>query len=141
MSSLWSMRNISLIFLVHQVCPRAPVSDKLSLLSLSLTVSAVWDGRSKPDGVKSLIVIRDQKEHIRRRKPWNRAFSMSAMKDYEPALQKRASQLMRELEKKATIGDPINLRDWMTSFTYETWCNPPFVSVLTGVIVLISWVI
>lgn len=78
----------------------------------------MWDGRGKPDGVKSLIVIRDQREHSRRRKPWNRAFSIAAMKDYEAALQRRALQLMRELEKRTTACTVINLVDWMKSFTY-----------------------
>lgn len=87
------------------------------LIAINLMVS-VWDARRNPYGARSLLAIRDQREHTRRRKPWTRAFSTTAVKDYEPIVQKRALQLMRELEKKAKMDVPVNLSDWMKSFTY-----------------------
>ena len=78
----------------------------------------MWDARRNPYGERALLAIRDQREHARRRKPWNRAFSITAVKDYEPTVQKRASQLMQELEKKAKAGTEVDLSVWMKSFTY-----------------------
>ncbi|KAH9029481.1 high nitrogen upregulated cytochrome P450 monooxygenase 2 [Lactarius pseudohatsudake] len=54
-----------------------------------------WDGLP---GRPSLIDQRDPILHMHQRKPWNRAFSSKALKEYEVILAKRARQLLDCLE-------------------------------------------
>ena len=82
----------------------------------------MWDSRRNPNGVCTLIAIRDPQEHARRRKPWNRAFNTISVKGYEQILIRRALQLVGELEKRAQVkGGPlesaVNLAEWMKFFT------------------------
>ena len=65
----------------------------------------------------SVIALKDPVEHAQRRKAWNRAFNTNAVKEYETGVQKRALQLMQELEKRAKPGETVNLSGWMKSFT------------------------
>ena len=53
------------------------------------------DGSALP-----LIGIQDPHEHLRRRRPWNRAFSAAAIKEYEALIASRATQLIQVLEKQ-----------------------------------------
>ncbi|KAL5527795.1 hypothetical protein ACEPAG_6596 [Sanghuangporus baumii] len=92
--------------------------------SNGLPKGPMWDARRNPHGVRSLIAIRDMQEHSRRRKAWNRAFSTSSLKGYEPILVRRALQLADMLEKRAgTKGGPqkdaMNLVEWMRYFTFD----------------------
>lgn len=52
------------------------------------------------------------------RKPWNRAFSMTSVKDYGPTIAARAGQLADELEKRsgAKGEQSVNLSKWMAFF-------------------------
>ena len=82
----------------------------------------MWDARRNPYGVRSLIAIRDVQEHARRRKAWNRAFSTTSLKGYEPIVIRRALQLADMLEKRAGAKagpqkDPVDLVEWMRIFT------------------------
>lgn len=71
------------------------------------------------DGAHALIALRTRSEHTRRRKPWNRAFNTTAVKNYEPIIQKRALQLVSELEKQSVNnGIPsVTLSEWFSFFT------------------------
>ncbi len=63
-----------------------------------------WEGRAMHRPIPSLIACRDLVEHARRRRPWNRAFSTAAIKEYEPLLRNRAAQLVKILgEHKGTV--------------------------------------
>ena len=71
--------------------------------------------------VRNVIGIRGVKEHIRRRKVWNRAFSSASIKDFEPHVVRRATELMDRLEglcrKGATDGHgkaEVVISDWMS---------------------------
>ncbi|KAL5507847.1 hypothetical protein ACEPAH_5465 [Sanghuangporus vaninii] len=92
--------------------------------SNGLPKGPMWDARRNPHGVRSLIAIRDMQEHARRRKAWNRAFSTSSLKGYEPILVRRALQLTDMLEKQAGAKggpqkDAVNLVEWMRYFTFD----------------------
>ncbi|GJJ06922.1 hypothetical protein Clacol_001118 [Clathrus columnatus] len=68
----------------------------------------MWEGRYFAPGKKqrsgySLISARDFTSHAKLRKPWNRAFGSTALKDYEEALIARGTQLVEIL--KGTIRD------------------------------------
>ena len=64
--------------------------------------------------MKPLIVIRDQREHGRRRKPWNRAFNSASIKDYEPLLRKRVKLFVDRLREQKGA---LDLARWISFFT------------------------
>ena len=78
----------------------------------------VWDGRVDPrDKARSMIAIRSAHEHAVRRKRWNRAFSTSAVKDYEVVVARRALQLADCLEKASAASDRgVDLSKWFGHF-------------------------
>lgn len=52
---------------------------------------------------------------MRRRKPWNRAFSVASLKDFEPMVARRTQQLVDLLSSKK---GEVNLSKWFSWFTY-----------------------
>ncbi|EJD01468.1 cytochrome P450 [Fomitiporia mediterranea MF3/22] len=92
--------------------------------SNGLPKGPMWDARRNPNGVCTLIAIRDPQEHARRRKPWNRAFNTTSVKGYEQILIRRALQLVGELEKRAQVKggllkSAVDLAEWMKFFTFD----------------------
>ena len=78
-----------------------------------------WEGGP---GNPSLIGQRDPVKHMRQRKPWNRAFSSTAMKEYEVIMAKRARQLIDCLENLVqgsgrTDGAVLDMATWLNYFT------------------------
>jgi len=84
-----------------------------------------WEGRTLHPLIPSLIIMRDPALHARRRKPWNRAFNTTALKDYEPIIAARASEFVDGLlEQKGTV----NLARWICYFTFGFMSDMAFVS-------------
>ncbi|KAI0265867.1 high nitrogen upregulated cytochrome P450 monooxygenase 2 [Gloeopeniophorella convolvens] len=80
-----------------------------------------WDGRPKPE---ALVELRDPILHLQQRKPWNRAFSSTAMKEYETVVAKRTRQLVARLEEIVRDsgrkdGAAVNIGAWMNFFTTD----------------------
>ncbi|EKM54590.1 uncharacterized protein PHACADRAFT_163000 [Phanerochaete carnosa HHB-10118-sp] len=73
-------------------------------------------GQALEPPVSGLIIIRDPVEHARRRRPWARAFSTAALKEYEPVVVKRATQLCEQL---AVQKGSIDLAMWLSLFSYD----------------------
>ena len=69
--------------------------------------------------VSSLIGIVDKQEHARRKRPWSKGFSNSALKDYESFVIKRILQFMEILSSK-NLTEAINLTPLITYFGYVT---------------------
>ncbi|EKM49543.1 uncharacterized protein PHACADRAFT_153972 [Phanerochaete carnosa HHB-10118-sp] len=84
-----------------QGCPKGPM----------------YQGRHLWPQIPSLIGMRDPKEHQRRRRPWNRAFSTAAVKDYDPVIQHRVHGLGEGLG--ARQGEVLDLSDWLGFFTFD----------------------
>ncbi|KAI0707444.1 high nitrogen upregulated cytochrome P450 monooxygenase 2 [Cerioporus squamosus] len=78
-------------------------------------------GRMLSDGVHlPLIGIQDPAEHLRRRRPWNRAFSASTLK---------AQQLLNVLESRAEGREgqeKVVLGKWFNYFAYDFMCDMAF---------------
>lgn len=74
-----------------------------------------WDGRVADAQMRPLIALSGP-EHNNRRKPWNRAFNIAALKGYEEIIEGRAVQLVQALNKKS---GPVDLSMWMSFFTYD----------------------
>ncbi|KAI0641322.1 high nitrogen upregulated cytochrome P450 monooxygenase 2 [Trametes meyenii] len=62
-----------------------------------------------------LVGIMDTAEHLERRKPWARAFSGAALKEYEPLVAARASQLVQALEHQQ---GEIDMGKWVNFFSF-----------------------
>ncbi|KAJ7650724.1 cytochrome P450 [Roridomyces roridus] len=77
-----------------------------------------WDGRNPENKkVRSLLGLRDPEEHQRRRRIWHRAFSASALKEYDLVVRNRLSQLVEILVDNS--GKSMDLTQWMGHFMYD----------------------
>ncbi|RPD82303.1 high nitrogen upregulated cytochrome P450 monooxygenase 2 [Lentinus tigrinus ALCF2SS1-7] len=82
-----------------------------------------WEARTATQSVPPLIAIGDPKEHLRRRKPWNRALNVASLKDFEPFVAHRAEQLVSRL---AAQKETTNLARWFGWFTYDLMSDMAF---------------
>ncbi|KAI5119310.1 hypothetical protein M0805_004554 [Coniferiporia weirii] len=89
------------------------------LLAPDMPRGPMWDGRRNPDAEPSLIATRSSSDHAKKRIPWSHAFTTAAVREYQPAVARRASQLAEELEKRALAGEEVNLVTWMTQFAFD----------------------
>jgi cytochrome P450 len=78
-----------------------------------LAKTLVWDGRIPEQEIKPIIALRDAREHTRRRRSWNRAFSTKALKNYETIICHRALQLVNVLTNQ--VGS-VDLSQWISYF-------------------------
>ena len=103
------------------------------LINMDLKSLLVWSGRlpeyelvsfldnqdnstePRHEAVQSLICIVDKKERARRRRPWARSFSTSALKDYESLVIKRTLQLVDVVLSK-NLDDLVDLKIWIEYF-------------------------
>jgi len=56
---------------------------------------------------------RDEKKHAQRRKTWESAFSMKALRSYEPIMNLHANKLSSTIE--ASVGEPVNISEYAAS--------------------------
>ncbi|KAI0640071.1 high nitrogen upregulated cytochrome P450 monooxygenase 2 [Trametes polyzona] len=82
-----------------------------------------WGARAATQAVPPLIAVGDPKEHLRRRKPWNRAFNVASLKDFEPMVARRTQQLVDLLSSKK---GEVNLAKWFSWFTYDLMSDMAF---------------
>ena len=61
-----------------------------------------------------MIGLQDTDIHLRRRRPWARAFTSTAVKDYSVLVAKRTRQLVSRLEQQEGV---VNLDKWVDYFT------------------------
>ncbi|KAH7136986.1 averantin oxidoreductase [Dactylonectria estremocensis] len=67
--------------------------------------------------VKSLHMIRDQKEHSQRRKTWDKGLSTKALRDYEPRVAKYTNQLLEKIEE--TKGLPFDASTLFNFYSFD----------------------
>ena len=67
------------------------------------------------DSAQQLVSLVDIREHARRRRPWNRAFSAAAVRGYEETIAKRARQLVDALERQQGEREVV-LGKWFNFF-------------------------
>lgn len=72
---------------------------------------------TKREGGSNMIDLVIPAEHTQRRKYWERAFTPTAVKDYEPMIEKRVSQLVSALD--ARKGQNIDLAGWVSFFAVD----------------------
>jgi cytochrome P450 len=67
---------------------------------------------AKPKGTAgSLLSMMELVGHAERRKIWDRAFTPSALKSYEPLLAARVAELLENLS--ARLGTEVDLAEWV----------------------------
>jgi cytochrome P450 len=112
------------------VAKKVLVSDSFLSSESGSPISLVWSGRLPEyeiisflddqelhhESVQSLICIVDKREHSRRRQPWTRSFSTSALKIYEGVVIKRTLQLVEALSKG--LDEAVDLNIWIEFFRY-----------------------
>ncbi|KAJ7653938.1 cytochrome P450 [Mycena polygramma] len=110
--------------------------NELSITDVSLLPSILgpngmpkgplWQGRrisgkkgagSKEAARGNLIGSRDTKLHAEARKAWNRAFTPTAIRGYEPMLIRRVAQLVEALGGEK--GRSIDLSQWLSFFAFD----------------------
>ncbi|OSD05151.1 high nitrogen upregulated cytochrome P450 monooxygenase 2, partial [Trametes coccinea BRFM310] len=99
-----------------------------SFLGAMLGVGGVPKGPQIAGRVLSItnvpfIGIMDPEVHSERRKPWARAFSATALKEYEPMVARRADQLVQVLEKQEK---EVMLGKFFNYFAYDFMCDMAF---------------
>lgn len=72
-------------------------------------------GRNLWPSPPPLIAFRDPAAHLKRRKPWNRAFSTTSVKEFEPIIQHRVQQFVDALAERQ--GQVLDLAAWVSYFT------------------------
>ncbi|CAL1706398.1 unnamed protein product [Somion occarium] len=72
-----------------------------------------WMG---PEPMDAMIMVRNPVEHHRRRRPWNRAFSTAALKEYEPLVAKRVNQLVGKIASDKGV---VDIAKFIGYFTYD----------------------
>ncbi|KAL1694972.1 cytochrome P450 [Schizophyllum commune] len=108
---------------------RAPLQDPTnSRSSPRMPSNHFWDGRvGRREENRTLVAIHNKKEHGARRKKWQRAFTPSALKVYEPIIRKRVAEFVDTLA--CTVGtvdalaytgtaQPVNLCEKIAYFAY-----------------------
>jgi cytochrome P450 len=65
----------------------------------------------------NLLNIMDPAEHGKRRRVWDRAFTPTAVKSYDPMLHARVGQFVSELEHR--VGQTVDIADWFGFFTFD----------------------
>ncbi|TCD68528.1 hypothetical protein EIP91_010584 [Steccherinum ochraceum] len=83
-----------------------------------LTKGPAWDGHFPHTEFRPLISWRDSDTHAKARRPWNRAFSTAAVKEYEPTLAKRVAQLVDLVKKFAAKSGREKKVDMTLLFKY-----------------------
>lgn len=73
-----------------------------------------YDTRKQKEGHATMDGLRDFSEHAARRKPWSKAMSTTALKEYSDVLVSKVQELRGGLAKRR--GKSINISAWMTYF-------------------------
>nr|AAX81444.1 high nitrogen upregulated cytochrome P450 monooxygenase 2 [Phanerodontia chrysosporium] len=85
--------------------------------SQGLPKGPMWDGRFMYSPIPAMVGARDHAYHMQRRRPWNRAFSATALKEYEPLIYGRVHQLVSALADRQ--GQVVDIAKWIGYFTYD----------------------
>ncbi|KII88386.1 hypothetical protein PLICRDRAFT_54225 [Plicaturopsis crispa FD-325 SS-3] len=74
-----------------------------------------WEGRAEAS--KSLVAARSLAEHAHRRKAWTRAFSSTALKDYQEIVALKAGELTTALVSRQA--EVVDISKWMGFFAFD----------------------
>lgn len=66
---------------------------------------------------RNLLMMRNHKEHARKRRDWDRAFNVKSLNDYDPMVWNYTSQLVNQV--KANANKPMNIARWLQFFAFD----------------------
>ncbi|PIG82069.1 cytochrome P450 [Aspergillus arachidicola] len=79
---------------------------------------STWYGHVDVDHTKICMALsRDFNDHRRRRRAWDRAFSIKSLSVYEPRVIAQAKKLTAQVE--ANQGEPLDVTTWSMLFTFD----------------------
>jgi cytochrome P450 len=78
---------------------------------MKLMVRLGYDVAKHDGSTGSVLSTIDPAEHNKRRRVWDRAFTPTALKSYQPMLQNRVAQLVTALDARS--GKEIDLAEWL----------------------------
>ncbi|POR35382.1 Tryprostatin B 6-hydroxylase [Tolypocladium paradoxum] len=67
--------------------------------------------------IRNLYTTRDQKDHARRRKTWDKGLGPKALRDYEPRVAEYTAQLLQKLDESQ--GKPLNMSTWFNFYSFD----------------------
>ncbi|KAL1954913.1 hypothetical protein VTO42DRAFT_451 [Malbranchea cinnamomea] len=68
---------------------------------------------------RSLQMTRDKAFHAKRRRLWDRGFSMKALKEYEPRVVSHCAELLSQFSALAAKGEPVEIPRWVDYFSFD----------------------
>ncbi|KAB5546803.1 cytochrome P450 [Coniochaeta sp. 2T2.1] len=92
-----------------------PNAIRVVLANESKCTKSPWYDKSLP--VVNLHTVRDQKKHDNRRKVFSKAFSPSAMKDYDTRVVVHCEEFVRQMRRLA--GQPFDASAWLKYFAFD----------------------
>ena len=104
---------ISLVSLVYQRV-RVSLTVHFRFLCVSSSPRSELLGKMFDYSSSTMIGLQDTEVHLQRRRPWARAFTSSAVKEYAVLVAKRTRQLVSRLEQQQGV---IQLDKWLDYFT------------------------
>ncbi|KAL2836479.1 cytochrome P450 [Aspergillus pseudoustus] len=95
------------------------ITDPLAIKSLYSSQAKVTKGPwyTVLEPRVSLQMVRDKKEHARRRKVWDQGFSSRALRDYEPRVSRYTDQLIAAIGRNP--GAPMNVATWFNYYSFD----------------------
>ncbi|EFX00659.1 cytochrome p450 monooxygenase [Grosmannia clavigera kw1407] len=96
--SINNSKAIEILHAKHSTCTKGP-----------------FYGLQQP--MESLLMVRNKKDHARRRKVWDRGFNAKALHDYEPRVARYTDQLLEQID--AHVGQTFNLADWFNFYSFD----------------------
>ena len=81
----------------------------------------MWDAFHTPGTTPSIVALRDLDSHRERRKLWNRGLASAALKELQPSVENRVSELVDELSKRVSPASgekniAVDLARWIQCF-------------------------
>ncbi|KAJ0418761.1 benzoate 4-monooxygenase cytochrome P450 [Aspergillus carlsbadensis] len=67
----------------------------------------------------SLQTTRDDHEHARLRRIWDRAFSTKALREYSPRVRHHAARLHEVIEQSIRTAQPLDLAQWFNYYSFD----------------------
>ncbi|OCL06104.1 cytochrome P450 [Glonium stellatum] len=81
-------------------------------------LKSTWYGQVSNDYKKcSIHMTRNFNDHRKRRKAWDKGFSIKALSTYEPRIKSKADLFMSQLLKNS--GKPLDVTDWSMFFSFD----------------------
>jgi hypothetical protein len=82
------------------------------------TKSLWYVGGNVIDGV-SIMNERDKTVHKQRRRAWDHAFNVKALREYEPRLNRHARALMAQLRDQANRSASVRITNWVNFYSFD----------------------